>query len=245
MTGLLDSGAQSCVAGGDFRGRMQRLNISPNNTISLIRTADGTAHPVKYSYDVPITFQDRTQILRILFVQTLKQGLILGMDFWTKFCIKPLIVGEIQGEKSIVVSTEHVLDLDQAEKLQNVLKGMPFSREGALSKTHLISHKINTGTAEPIRQKTYIVSPYVQKEINDEIDRLLGLEVIEACEPSGWSSPIVVVRKSSGKVRLCLDARKLNDITVKDAYPTQQINRILGRLAGTRVLSPCAGWLIA
>lgn len=141
------------------------------------------------------------------------------------------------GEKSIVVSTEHILDLDQAERLQNVLKGMSFSKEGALSKTHLITHKIDTGSAEPIRQKTYIVSPYVQKKINDEIDRLLGLDVIEACEPSGWSSPIVVVRKTSGKVRLCLDARKLNDITVKDAYPTQQINRILGRLAGTRVLS--------
>lgn len=97
VTGLLDSGAQSSVAGGDFRERMQRLNILPNNTISLIRTADGTTHPVKYSYDVRLTFQDKTKILRILFVPKLKQGLILGMDFWTKFCIKPLIVGEILG----------------------------------------------------------------------------------------------------------------------------------------------------
>lgn len=100
-----------------------------------------------------------------------------------------------------------------------------------------MEHRIDTGDAQPIKQRHYIVSPYVQKEVNAEIDRLLKLEVIEACEPGAWSSPIVVVRKNSGKVRLCLDAQKLNDVTKKDAYPQQQINRILGRLAGTKVLT--------
>lgn len=106
-----------------------------------------------------------------------------------------------------------------------------------MSKTHLITHRIDTGNAVPIKQRHYIVSPYVQKDINTEIDRLLGLGVIEPCEPGAWASPMVVVRKSTGKVRLCIDARRLKDVTVKDAYPQQNINRILGRLAGTKVLS--------
>lgn len=48
---------------------------------------------------------------------------------------------------------------------------------------------------------------------------------------------MVVVRKSTGNVRLCIDARRLNKVTVKDAYPQQNINRILRRLANTKVLS--------
>ena len=48
---------------------------------------------------------------------------------------------------------------------------------------------------------------------------------------------MINVKKPNGNVRLCLDARKLNAVTEKDAYPQQQINRILGQLHGTRFLS--------
>lgn len=48
---------------------------------------------------------------------------------------------------------------------------------------------------------------------------------------------MIVVRIPTGKIRLCLDARKLNAVTTKDAYPQPQINRILAQLSGTRVLS--------
>lgn len=65
----------------------------------------------------------------------------------------------------------------------------------------------------------------------------MGLDVIEKCESSSWSNPIVAVKKPNGKIRVCLDARKLNEVTVKDAYPQPQINRILSRLVGTKYLS--------
>lgn len=48
---------------------------------------------------------------------------------------------------------------------------------------------------------------------------------------------MIVVRKASGKVRLCLDARKLNPVTLKDAYPQLQLNRILSQLSGTYVIT--------
>lgn len=114
---------------------------------------------------------------------------------------------------------------------------MPFSRKGELSKTHLTSHRIDTADALPIKQRHYVVSPYIQAEINKELDRLLELGVIEPCESSAWSNPIVAVKKPNGNIRVCLDARKLNSVTKKDAYPQQQINRILGRLADTKYLS--------
>lgn len=237
ILGLLDSGAQCCVAGGDFDRLMGSLNIEPIDDNSVIRTADGTTHTVSSSYNVPISYGSNNKIINIVYVPTIPKLVVLGMDFWKSFNIKPVIVGSVECEKSIHLSLSHDLDPNQAVELQKILGRMPFSKDGALSKTHLITHSIETGSAAPIKQRHYIVSPYVQKDINIEIDRLLSLDVIEACEPGAWSSPVVVVRKSSGKVRLCLDARRLNDVTVKDAYPQPQINRILGRLAGTKVLS--------
>lgn len=47
---------------------------------------------------------------------------------------------------------------------------------------------------------------------------MLRLKVIEECKDSSWNSPVTLVRKTNGKLRLCLDARKLNEVAVKDAY---------------------------
>ena len=61
-----------------------------------------------------------------------------------------------------------------------------------------------------------------------ELDRMLQLGVIEESN-SPWSSPVVIVQKP-GKVRLCIDSRKVNGVTIKNAYPKPQIDGILSRL---------------
>ena len=159
------------------------------------------------------------------------------MDFWNLFRIRPIICESIETEKIINVSNSHALNTEQVQSLHRILKHMPFSKEGILSKTNLIKHTIDTGEAKPIKQSQYIISPFVQKDVHLEIDRLLEIGAIHPCKPSPWNNPMICVRKPNGKVRLCLDARKLNAVTKKDAYPQQQINRILAQLQGTRVLS--------
>lgn len=54
---------------------------------------------------------------------------------------------------------------------------------------------------------------------------------------SGWSSPVVLVRKSDGSYRFCVDYRQLNSVTKRDAYPLPYISNILDRLRDARVLS--------
>lgn len=110
---------------------------------------------------------------------------------------------------------------EQAQELQSILKTMPFSKDGILSKTPLIKHCIDTGDTSPIKQTQYVISPYVQKDVHTDFDRLLSIGVIYPCKSSGWNNSMVAVRKPSGKVRLCIDARKVNNVTKKDAYPTQ------------------------
>ena len=54
---------------------------------------------------------------------------------------------------------------------------------------------------------------------------------------SAWSSPIVMVRKKTGDVRVCIDYRKLNERTIKDAYPLPRIDMCLDCLASAKVFS--------
>lgn len=238
MIGLLDSGAQCTVAGKDFETILgKKLDLRVNKRYSVIKTADGTSHPAANSVELPISYNGHTKIISALFVPSISRSLILGIDFWESFNIRPVICETIEAEKCINLSNSLSMTEEQAQELQSILKSMPFSKEGILSKTPLIKHHIDTGDSSPIKQTQYTISPYVQKDVHAEIDRLLSIGAIYPCKSSGWNNPMVAVRKPSGKIRLCIDARKLNNVTKKDAYPTQQINRILGQLTGTKVLS--------
>ncbi|XP_011861253.1 PREDICTED: uncharacterized protein LOC105558274 [Vollenhovia emeryi] len=76
----------------------------------------------------------------------------------------------------------------------------------------------------------------MQKIIEEEVEKMLKEGVIRS-STSPWSSPIVVVQKKDGRPRLCIDYRKLNKVTRKDAYPLPQINATLDKLRGAKYLS--------
>ena len=59
---------------------------------------------------------------------------------------------------------------------------------------------------------------------------------IEASD-SPWSSPVVLVTKKDGGTRFCIDYRRLNDATTKDAYPLPRIEDTLDMLAGKQWFS--------
>lgn len=65
---------------------------------------------------------------------------------------------------------------------------------------------------------------------------MLGNGIIEPSK-SEWANPIVMVRKSDGKYRFCIDFRKVNKISKKDAYPLPQMTGILDKLRAARYIS--------
>ena len=74
------------------------------------------------------------------------------------------------------------------------------------------------------------------------IDDMLKKGVIEP-STGPWSSPIVLVKKKDRSLRFCVDFRKLNDVTKKDAYPLPRIDETLDVLAEAKWFS--GKWLLA
>ena len=88
--------------------------------------------------------------------------------------------------------------------------------------THLIEHDIRTTTETPIRLKPYPIPFAMVDNINQEVEKILEMQVAEPSE-SAYSSPIILVKKKDQTLRFCIDMRALNRITIFDAEPLPNI----------------------
>lgn len=135
------------------------------------------------------------------------------------------------------VETEHKLSSEERLKLINTIKRFELTAPGKLGRTNLIQHEIILKDgAKPRNQPVYKCSPFIQKEIDAEIERFKSIDAIEECY-SEWTNPLVAVRKSNGKIRVCLDSRRINAMTEKDAYPMQNMQEIFHRLERAKYYS--------
>jgi hypothetical protein len=99
-----------------------------------------------------------------------------------------------------------------------------------LTACNIVEHKICTISDLPIVQRNFQIPKLLEKEIEVHLEKLLKAEIIEPSK-SPWASRIVPVRKKSGEIRLCIDYRAINDITIKYPYPIPRIDEILDELA--------------
>ena len=104
-------------------------------------------------------------------------------------------------------------------------------KDNQLGRTSLVKHTINTGDHPPIKQRPRRTPMHLQEEVKMQINDMLERKVIQP-STSPWSSPIVLVKKKDGTFRFCVDYRRLNQVTVGDAYPIPLVN--FDNLAGSK-----------
>ena len=104
-----------------------------------------------------------------------------------------------------------------------------------IGRTSVVKHDILT-EGPPIRQKYRRLPVATKSVVNEEVKKMLQSGVIRR-STSPWSSPVVLVRKKDGSWRFCVDFRKLNSITHKDAYPLPKIEETLDSLSGAKYFS--------
>lgn len=122
-------------------------------------------------------------------------------------------------------------DETEVERLQTEFPDVFDVKPG---KTGVCKLVIQTGDAQPIASVPYRVPDKLKEGVRLEVDKLIELGVV-APSTSPWASPIVP--KQDGSLRLCIDYRKLNSVTLADPYYMCTLDEILERVGGSGCIS--------
>ena len=129
------------------------------------------------------------------------------------------------------------------EKLQHEAKEMlkrnakVFSKDDMdMGRTNLVKHHIKLTDPVPFKEAYRRIPPQMYDEVKTHLQEMLDLGAIRPSN-SPWASAIVLVRKKDGRLRFCIDLRKLNNRMVKDAYSLPRIESILDSLGGAQIFS--------
>ncbi|KAJ9519333.1 hypothetical protein QJQ45_023132 [Haematococcus lacustris] len=90
--------------------------------------------------------------------------------------------------------------------------------------------------ALPPYKRPYKLSPKEEAEVKRQVSELQARGLIEPSS-SPYGAPVLFVEKKDGSVRVCVDYRALNKLTVKDRYPLPRIDDLFDKLAGKKVFS--------
>ncbi|XP_075764387.1 uncharacterized protein LOC142819706 [Pelodiscus sinensis] len=195
------------------------------------------------NYVVELTGRTRGQ--RVYHVNMMKpywdrENLVLAVcKPWEEQGEDPLVglfpgTGEDSSLESISLS-DQLTPAQQAE-IREVLRSHQqlFSNKPGL--TNLAVHRVQTGTHPPVHCSPFRVTGKTAQDLEREVQDMLALGVIQPSS-SPWASPVVLVPKKDGSIRFCVDYRKLNAITVSDAYPMPRPDELLDKLGGARYLT--------
>jgi hypothetical protein len=90
----------------------------------------------------------------------------------------------------------------------------------------------------PVAQSVRRIPYSVRKKVEDKISELENLDIIEkVAGPTPWVSPIVVVPKRSGDIRLCVDMRIANSAIMRERHPIPTVEEVLSEMNGAKVFS--------
>jgi len=108
---------------------------------------------------------------------------------------------------------------------------------GNLGSIRGVEHRIRLKPgAVPVRQPPYKAGPLAREREKAEVERTRSIGVIDA-STGEWARAVGMVPKPDGSVNFCIDYRKLNLMTVKDAYPIPRMDECIDSLGDARVFS--------
>ncbi|CAA0812557.1 Unknown protein, partial [Striga hermonthica] len=90
--------------------------------------------------------------------------------------------------------------------------------------------------AGPVSKAPYRMAPKELQELKAQIQELLWLGFIRP-SVSPWGAPVLFVKKKDGSMRMCIDYRDLNRLTIKNKYPLPRIDDLFDQLRGACVFS--------
>ena len=156
-------------------------------------------------------------------ISAMKASKLLNQGTWS---ILASVVDTREGETSL---TSKPVVRDYPDVFPKDLPGLPPHREVDFA----IELEPNT---TPISRAPYRMAPAELKELKVQLQELLDKGFIRP-SVSPWGAPVLFVKKKDGSMRLCIDYRELNKVTVKNRYPLPRIDDLFDQLQGATVFS--------
>ncbi|KAK4511130.1 uncharacterized protein ATC70_012342 [Mucor velutinosus] len=166
-----------------------------------------------------------------------------------KYLITPKQVDRLLKHKEAEVYLLHVcedhnkevqitmsMDTEWKKQLSQEYPGVFQSKLSGVPSTQEVEHVIDTGDAAPINKPAYKMSPLELDELKRQLKELLAAGMIRP-STSPWGSPVLFVKKKDGSMRMCIDYRALNKVTVRNTFPLPRIDECLDRLKGASYFS--------
>ena len=229
---LIDTGADINI----INKSMVPDNIKIAKTKLQAKTACGSElRIVGKSINIPIEIGNKRFLIDAYVVDKSPTYTILGYEF----ILKNQEVIRMILEKAVPKNCKNVAIISAKDSLSQVIKEYDSVFQNEISTETLCTmsqHRIDTGNSKPICQRNFRVPINFEKDIDEEVNKLLHHGVIQPSS-SEWCSRIVPITKKDGKLRMCIDFRELNKVTVRDSYPMPRIDEILDKLAGATIFS--------
>ena len=151
----------------------------------------------------------------------------------------------VRGSHTSLGDSGRQLLRDLLHKYEHVF---PAPGEPVTGRSKSVQHEIEINDARPVRCGPRRLTPAGLRREQDCVREMLSGGQIEPSD-SPWASPVVIVTKKDGSTRFCVDYRRLNSLTVKDAYPLPRIDdslRLLGNQQWFSTMDLASGyWQVA
>ncbi|GFW83846.1 retrovirus-related Pol polyprotein from transposon 297 [Trichonephila clavipes] len=265
-TAFADSGASHLIAGETLYTILLQQGAAFEKTVISLSFADGivTQKEVLCTFQTVILDGRKFKTPFIILPDAKSNSTLLGVDFlenagivlnfrkncWTfwddfrksysfamayqstSINVRPVAINNCQLRED---EGQELLGSQRAE-LDSLLRNNHSIFEARGEATPFIEHSINTENHPPISVPPYRMNPDRKELLNKELDSLLQKGIIVECE-SPYASPVVLIPKPNGSMRLCIDYRKLNAQTVPNSYPLPRMDDLLNEAKPTPYMS--------
>jgi hypothetical protein len=250
---LFDSGASHTFISKKF---VEQHCIPYNESREgfIIHSPGGQIFTKEVAFHVPITLAERDFTTNMIVLKGQDIDVILGMNWLAQH--KAILNTNLRtirlsyGQEEVLLSIPvaipakpcgrvyeaiipEIQDIPVVCELPDVfpedLPGLPPERDVEFV------IELKPGTT-PISRRSYRMPPNELAEIKTQLQDLLDKEFIRPSS-SPWGCPAIFVKKKDQTLRMCVDYRPLNEVTIKNKYPLPRIDILFDQLTGARVFS--------
>ena len=147
-----------------------------------------------------------------------------------------VVAEDWEGDSEIGTKTAGVCNEFKVKELDEMKLEFPEVFSDLPGKTGVCQLVISTTGEQPISSPPYRIPDRLKEGVREEVLKLVELGIVVPSQ-SPWASPVVPVPKQDGTVRVCIDYRRLNEVTVGDPYYMITLDEILERVGGSRAIS--------